>query len=350
MPLKPRELSFLRLLGSLLPSKRRPDFRPILDNPRRILLVKPSERLGNVVLMNSAIGSVYSAHPDISIDLLLPETFADIMAGDRRINEIIRVGKKEYILKPFKLMKLIGSLKGRHYDLAIDCSDVNSHSLTAAAYTLLSRPVISAGWKMGDRPVFDIEIPRYDEVIPVKDMIPRLISGIFGRDLSGDPYFESRSSRSLVQEPVVGINCGGRGSKRWPLENFIELGRRLSLQGIRSEFILGPAEGSMRSELRKNLAENSCLRDEMPAVKLKEVIARYALFVSSDTGPMHLAWTQRVPTIAIFLDSEIEKFKPLSSGSVALDGKVGVSVDRVFQLVMEALNQKIDSRVPGVKR
>jgi heptosyltransferase-2 len=350
MPLKSGELAFLRLLRLLFSPRGRITDRQIPADPRSILLVKPSERLGNLVLMNSAIDALASAFPDSRIDLLLPKAFADILAGDSRINQIIRVRKREYILNPFELIRLIGNLRRRRYDLAIDCSDVNSHSLTAAAYTLLSAPGVSAGWRLGDHGIFDFEVPRYTEALHAIDMIPRLFSAIFGRELSGDPYFESRSSQLGLKESTVGINCGGRGSKRWPLENFMELGRRLSSEGFDCEFILGPDERNQRSEVEGRLANKCRLLTEMAIVQLKETIARYSLFVSSDSGPMHLAWTQRVPTIAIFLESEMEKFKPLSPGSVALDGKSGVTVDRVYDLAIRALKRNSASRAPGVRK
>jgi ADP-heptose:LPS heptosyltransferase len=350
MPLKSGELRILRLCRLLFTPRGHFSARQITANPRNILLVKPSERLGNVVLMNSAIDALSSAFPDTGIDLLLPEAFADLMTDNRRISGIVRAGKKEYILNPFKLVKLIGSLRGRAYDMAIDCSDVNSHSLTAAAYTLLSGARVSAGWRLGDRRVFDIEIPRYDQDLHAKDMIPRLFSSIFGGHLSGDPYFESSLPSSPGKETVVGINCGGRGHKRWPLEYFIELGRRLSSEGFGCEFILGPDEKGLRQSLKDRLPDGCRILDEMSIVGLKETIKTYSLFISSDTGPMHLAWTQRVPTIAIFLDSEIEKFKPLSPGSAALDGKGGLTVDRVYELAIKALKRNRASQVPGVER
>jgi len=52
---------------------------------------------------------------------------------------------------------------------------------------------------------------------------------------------------------------------------------------------------------------------------------------------MHLAWCLKIPTIAIFLDSELEKFKPLSPGSVAIDGKNGVSAYEILKIASEIL-------------
>lgn len=329
-----------KLLGLL----RRPE-RPFKGNDKsnivrksgRILLVKQSERMGNVILLNSAIDALSVSFPETTIDLLLPAAYADLMNQDPRVGQIIKVHKRKYILRPWRLLALIRGLKKSGYDLAIDCSDVNSHSLTGAMYTLLSGARITAGWKMGGARIFDMEVPRYSETIHARDMIPRLLSGVFEKELSGDPLYKNSLKRSDDDRLIVGINCGGRASKRWPLENFIELGSRLSERGISVEFILGPDEGDLRIALGEKLPSNSQLLPLVSIRELKEMISKYSLFISSDSGPMHLAWTQAVPTIAIFLDSEIEKFKPLGAGSVALDAKSGITIDQVFDRVWEIL-------------
>ncbi len=311
----------------------------ILRGPSRILLVKQSERMGNVILLNSAIDAISISFPETTIDLLLPAAYADLMDRDSRIGRIIKVHKRKYILRPWRLLSLIRRLRRSEYDLAIDCSDVNSHSLTGAVYTLLSGARITAGWEMGSDRIFEREVPRYTGTMHARDMILRLLSGVFGLELSGDPYFKESSKRLQNGKPIVGLNCGGRGPKRWPLENFIELGSRLSDRGISVEFILGPDEKDLRSELSESLPSNGRLLPLMSMGELKETIGAYSAFISSDSGPMHLAWTQAVPTVAIFIDSEMDKFKPLGAGSVALETKSGIDVERVFNHVCRILSK-----------
>ena len=305
------------------------------DDGFRLLLVKQSERMGNIILLNSAINAVKKNFPSVSIDLMLPAAFSSLM-DDSRINRIISIEKRKYTTRPWKLISLFRSLRAVKYDLAIDCSDVNSHSLTGAIYTLLCGSKRTAGWRMSEDRFFDIEIPRYRETIHVSEMYLKLISGIFGRQLEGEPYF-THTPAVANDDPVVGINCGGRNSKKWALENFIELGSRLSAKGIKTEFILGPDEGESRMILKENLPENSALIPLTPIRELKNLFCRYTAFVSSDTGPMHLAWSLGIPTVAVFIDSELEKFKPLSPGSVALEAIEGIEVETVRERVAEIL-------------
>jgi ADP-heptose:LPS heptosyltransferase len=320
--------------------RSRPDddqIRKVLDNPHKILLVKQSERLGNIVLLNSAIAGLVAAFPGIRVDFLLPAAYADVIMANFRIGRIIPVQKRAYIGKPWKMLHLIRELRLEKYDLALDCSDMNSHSATGALYTILAGAQITAGWQMAGRRIFDIEVPRYADSVHAVEMYVRLVSGVFGREFHGEPYFDEALSQADPTSLVVGINCGGRGSKRWPLESFLDVGTRLAKRGINVEFILGPEENGLRQSLQDRLPENGRLLPSMPLPQLTGKIKSFRAFISSDTGPMHLAWCLRVPVIAIFLDSEIEKFRPLSPGSVAMDGKSGITPDDIFAASMKIL-------------
>ncbi|MEE9553297.1 MAG: glycosyltransferase family 9 protein [candidate division Zixibacteria bacterium] len=294
--------------------------------------------MGNIILLNSAINAIKNL-PSVTIDLMLPAAFEPLMR-DIRVDNIISIEKRAYITRPWKLISLLRSLRKTGYDLAIDCSDVNSLSLTGAVYTLLSGSKRTAGWRMDANRVFDIEVPRYDNTIHAGEMYLRLISGVFNQRLDGEPYFPDTPAALVNTIPIVGINCGGRGPKKWDLENFLQIGNMLSVKGIKTEFILGPDEEESRSFLEKHLPKRGALIPLTQIADLKDLFCRYAAFVSSDTGPMHLAWSLRIPTVAIFIDSEIEKFKPLSSGSVALDARDGVDLQTVFDHVTRIIKTR----------
>jgi len=317
--------------------RRHPLDSAYIPDPKRILLVKQSERLGNIVLMNSAISGLRRTYPAASIDLLLPEIYDGVMAANANITRIIPVAKREYFLRPWKLFSVISELRETGYDLAINCSDVNSFSSNEASYTILSGAIITAGWQTGARRIFDIEVSRYGDTIHASEMYMRLFSGVTGREIKGEPYFDGMPPRKSVAENRIGINCGGRGSKRWPLENFVELGSILTRNGFECEFILGPGERELRSFLERCLPEKCNLVPTMSLPALMDRIRNYCAFVSSDSGPMHLAWCLGVPTVAIFVDSEIEKFRPLSPGSMAVDAKIGADPGEIMDLVQKAI-------------
>ncbi len=317
---------------------RKDDIERAGHSPRKILLIKQAERLGNIVLLNSAISALKNRFPETEIDLLLPAKFSDIMQDDGRVNSVIPVYKKRYISRPWELLRLLKKLRKRRYDIAIDCSDVNSRSSTGAAYALLSGAAVTAGWEIEN--LFDLKARRYDDIIHASEMYIRLLSGIYDAKLEGDPYFEPVSRGSFDEKPLIGINCGGRDDKKWPLENFIRLGEILSENNITAEYIFGPDEEEQREVLLKNLPPGCALLPLIPVARLKDTFRKYSVFVSSDSGPMHVAWCLDIPVIAIFLSSEMEKFRPLSAGSVSVDGTGSLEPRKVFDMVVTALNSR----------
>jgi len=309
----------------------------VLKSPGKILLVKQAERLGNIVLLNSAISALNKQFPESEIDLLLPAKFASIMTDDTRINSVIPVFKRTYISRPWQLIALLSTLRKRQYDLALDCSDVNSHSSTGAAYTLLCGARVTAGWDIGR--IFDLEALRYNDNTHASSMYLRLLSGIFGKEFEGDPFFEEGPPEK-PQKPLIGVNCGGRDDKRWSLENFIRLGEILSSNNLSVEYILGPDEQDQRKILLDNMPPMCSLVPPIPVPRLKDTFRKYSVFVTSDSGPMHIAWCLKIPVVAIFLSSEMEKFKPLSPGSVCIDGSGGLNPQEVYRMVMSALDSE----------
>jgi ADP-heptose:LPS heptosyltransferase len=293
--------------------------------------------MGNIVLMNAGIAGLKSACPQAQIDILAPSAFAEIMRANGNVDRIMPVAKREYFIEPWKLFNLIRDIRNREYELAINCSDVNSQSSTEAIYTLLSGAKVTAGWKMGRRRIFDVEVGRYSGTAHATQMYLLLFSGILGRKLVGSPFLELNTAQRLKQGPVAGINCGGRDSKRISMDVLLEIAGKIAATGVRVEFILGPHEDGLRRKMQQGLPSGCVLMPSMGLGRLATTIGGYSIFISSDTGPMHLAWALGVPTIAIFQDSEIEKFRPLSKNSLVVDGKQGIDVGRICEHVADTL-------------
>lgn len=100
--------------------------------------------------------------------------------------------------------------------------------------------------------------------------------------------------------PVVGVHPGSAWpTKRWPAERFAELCRRLEGEGARAVLVGGKAD----QELCAGIAARSGALDwsgRTTLVELKALMPRLSLFVTNDSGPMHLAAGCGVPTLALF--------------------------------------------------
>src|SRR5262249_37758952 len=132
----------------------------------------------------------------------------------------------------------------------------------------------------------------------------------------------------------IGIHPGGRGSKRWPVDRFVDLVRRTRGAGRRIILFHGPGEEALVQAFPK---DDVLVLPRMPLREFAAAISRCDLFVSSDTGPMHLAVAVGVPTVALFNVGNSDMFGPRGPRNRVIDRPGGASVDEVSAAVEEVI-------------
>lgn len=100
--------------------------------------------------------------------------------------------------------------------------------------------------------------------------------------------------------PLVGVHPGSAWpTKRWPAERFAELCRRLAASGARCVLVGGPKDAALCAGIaRESAALDWAGKTELS--ELKALMPRLSLFITNDSGPMHLATACGVRTLAFF--------------------------------------------------
>jgi heptosyltransferase-2 len=96
-------------------------------------------------------------------------------------------------------------------------------------------------------------------------------------------------------------------TKRWPLERYQLLGRRLLELGLGVVWIGGPAEKGTLSKWMRTIDERAPWIDVMGLLSVREsaaVLAQCRVAVTNDSGAMHLAQAAGCPTVALFGSTE----------------------------------------------
>ena len=118
-------------------------------------------------------------------------------------------------------------------------------------------------------------------------------------------YTQSQSS-DIGQKPILGINPGASygSAKRWYPEEFAKVASELSNQ---YDILIfgGPDEKDIAMDIEKSLIEKGIdnyqnLAGETTISNLINHISKLDLFITGDSGPMHVAAAFQVPTVAIF--------------------------------------------------
>ncbi len=119
----------------------------------------------------------------------------------------------------------------------------------------------------------------------------------------------------VVLHPGSGDNFPGR---RWPAQYFGEVARRLRTAGYTVVVTGSHPERALAAKVMA--AAGPGVRNFAGRLTLSELVAllaRSALLISNDTGPVHLASALHVPVVAMFGPNTPELYGPRSPGSVA---------------------------------
>ncbi len=134
-------------------------------------------------------------------------------------------------------------------------------------------------------------IPYYSITIPAE---AKAKAQEFIKGLSLDPT-----------KPIIGFHAGSAPDflwKRWPLENFAALGRKLIAEQGAQIFLFGGKNEAEQNESIKNMIANpssvtSVQADLMTVVAIMQACR---IFISNDSGLMHVAAASGVETFGLF--------------------------------------------------
>ena len=178
----------------------------------------------------------------------------------------------------------------------------------------------SRGWLLSDRvaPPRDVShlVDRYLYLLEAQGHETRAQVDDFCITPEAQQFAENLLNpyRAMSSTPSVGIHPGAffGESKTWPLEHFKTLIHRLVDSGVGQVFILGgPDEVELTGQLNAmsggravNLAGKDTL-ETLPAL-----LSRLDVFISGDTGPLHVAALVKTPTIALFGPTDYRRTGP----------------------------------------
>lgn len=291
--------------------------------------------IGDEILFFPVIQSLREAYPESHIAALVEPRCKGIMAFNPAIDEVFTFDAKH---EPRKrdFLRLVLALRSARFDMVITAGSSPVMALLAwltgaprrigyAAHRftfLLTRAVKLnkaqyAAHMYHDLVGFLNKAPRPPQMtVPPAD---REWANSFlapYRDQTGGPFvvLHPGVSRLSIEKHII---------KGWSVDNWVELARRLSHQGVRVVLAGGPDDAEVMAELRTRL--NSPLIDAYGATnslgQLAALIEAADALVAVDSAPMHVGVAVSTPTVAIFGPTDPEKLLP--PGSVHLPVQSG---------------------------
>jgi ADP-heptose:LPS heptosyltransferase len=117
---------------------------------------------------------------------------------------------------------------------------------------------------------------------------------------------------------VIALHAsGGRAIKQWPPERFADAAARVAREYDATLVLTGsPGDRPIVDEVRAKLPDDIATIDlagELELPILGAVLERCLVFITGDTGPMHLAAAVGTPTVAVFGLSDPARYAPIST-------------------------------------
>jgi heptosyltransferase-1 len=141
------------------------------------------------------------------------------------------------------------------------------------------------------------------------------LAGALGRvatyGASPDGTFLVRRERPEEGTAAVALlpGTGGKG-KAWPAASFAALARETAGRGLPVTVVWGPGERTLAESIVSGAGQNVTLAPPTSLLELAALLARCTAAVGGDTGPVHLAASLGVPTVAVFVATDPERNGP----------------------------------------
>ena len=302
------------------------------DHIRKILLLR-MDRIGDMFCTTPALRAIRRAYPDARIDLVASPGNAAVVRDNPDVDSVAVFPLKQFWLWPWHFLKY----RLRRYDMVVA---LNGQSRTTARLAkFVNAPVCVGTWYRSTADYFK-ETVRYEEGEHTIEFQLRVAAALGATELDPAMVFPVDAAtrdrmaarfprRAGKRRVAMFIGNAKKVDTRWPEDRFAELARRLTARGDAEVWVVaGPGDEPLLAPFAWS---DDCLR--YPGGSLQELAAFLAagdLFVTSSSGPMHLAAAVNAPMVAILADYTNICWRPLADiHTIVHSGREGVQVGSV---------------------
>lgn len=303
---------------------------PRLNGAQRIL-VRAVNWVGDAVMTTPAIGAIRESFPQAEIVLLANPLVSQLFSPHPWVDRVITFDRNGAHRGVRGKLRLASELRREAFDAAI----ILPNSFDSALVPWLAGIPVRLGKSSDGRGLMLTGRYRPDERAPGGHEVEYYLGlvkhfGISGKAtvpyLATTPVEDAEAAALLAAhgiQPgdfVLGVNPGAAygSAKRWYPERFAAVARQLVTQENAKVVIFGgPGEADIATEITQHL-EGTCLNlaGTTTVRGLLALVRRCSLFITNDSGPMHIAAAFGVPLVAIFGSTDHATTAPYTDRAV----------------------------------
>lgn len=279
------------------------------------ILIRATNWIGDAVMSLPAIRTVHARYPEAEISVLARPWVAGLYSREPAIHRIISYTPKSGLRDLPAKWSVAQALRCEHFDGAI----LFQNAFEAAAVARLAGiPRIigynrdGRGWLLsssvpvprpGSLPLHErfyyLELLRRAGVIdsfPLDE--PIRLSNLEQASEAGRRHF----ARLGVSGPVIGVSPGAAygNAKRWLPERFAEAARAIATAQSATVAVFGSAAEQSLCEQVASASGGINLAGRTTLAEFIDLTAACRLFLTNDSGAMHIASAAGIPTVTIF--------------------------------------------------
>ncbi len=295
---------------------------------REKVLVRATNWVGDLVMSTPALAAIRDNYPDAEITAIVRPPLQELLEGSPWVDAFIPYDRRTYS-GATGAARLGSELRKYKFDRAI----LLQNAFEAAFITFLAKVPVRMGYRTDGRGLLLTHGVKVSEETKKKHQVYYYLDMLSALGLKADKSSprlflsdkDRECSRAVLKENgiggnglIVGINPGAQygAAKKWFPERFAEVADRLAEQyGAQTLIFGGPGDvgsaGAVEAAMKGravNLAGKTGLRGLMALVK------ECSIFITNDTGPMHISAALGVQTLAVFGSTDHIATGPFGDG------------------------------------
>ena len=364
----------MRLLLKIIKALIRPKKIPVSPAGVKRILVIDFAFLGDMVMTSPVYRALKEHFPDASVEALVFPFSREVLKTNPYVDEV-----HVHPAGMFRFdWKIISALRKRKYDLGIQ---VNT-SLRNNFILWKIHPRYRLGYDYRDRGCFhNLRVPlatrtarmkyRVDEELELLEqafgwkIMEREMIFRVGEDAKRHVQETLKQDGIAANDVVVGIHSNSRQTqnlRRWDQQKFAELSDRI-IREYHAKIIFTGSQPD--SEYIDGIIEHIHGKDQVlrglqyTVEELGALFQRMNLFITINTGPMHIAIAQKTPTVALIggtpahvvfpknnrhfqyvMDPGLETWDPEPVNYSYMPNMQEISVDAVWRKVQMVMNDR----------
>lgn len=305
------------------------------------ILVINTMHIGDLMLVTPALRTLRANYPKAHIALLTDKPLADLVRCNENIDECILIDKHGRDKGILALIRFIRQIRKCHFDLVINYH--RNERASAIASFSGGKKIVGYAQPFFHR-FFDHWMPNLAMADTPKDKVMhqtlchlKVLQEAAGCTKLDDrglemwlPPEEEKKASDLWQKEfaegdrVIAFNIGASWmTKRWIDAYFAECADRFIQEGYHIAFLGGPTDVAIVKACIEKMKEKDSPKvhvftGKVSLTVLAGLLRRCCLFLTTDSGPMHIGVAMNVPIVTMFGASPVPTFYPYDGKDIVI--------------------------------